>query len=97
MFLFDCIIKEDINLLLNRVPTSTQLISTITQLHPPPPSSFQSPSSSLQHLQQYLNQYIVCNWEISPNLGRKIKSPFCLKIGVHSISRMLIPNQDLDF
>ena len=97
MFLFDCIIKEDINLLLNRVPTSIHLHPAHFNNHPPPPSSFQSPSSSLQHLQQYLNQYIARNWEISPNLGRKIKSPFCLKIGVHSISRMLIPNQDLDF
>ena len=32
------------------------------------------------------------------NLGQKIQSsPFCLKIGAHSISRMLIPNPDLDF
>ena len=44
----------------NRAPSSTQL-------HPPPPSS-------LQHPQQYLNQNIACNWAISPNLGRKIKS-----------------------
>ena len=56
--------------LLNRAPTSTQL-------HPPPPSSFQPPPSSLQHPQQYLNQNIARNWAISPNLGRKIKScPF---------------------
>ena len=47
--------------------TSTQLISTSTQLHPPPPSS-------LQHPQQYLNQNIARNWAISPNLGQKIKS-----------------------
>ena len=46
--------------------TSTQLISTFTQLHLPPPSS-------LQHPQQYLNQNITCNWAISPNLVRKIK------------------------
>ena len=32
------------------------------------------------------------------NLGSKIQScPFCLKSGSHSISRMLIPNPDLDF
>ena len=32
------------------------------------------------------------------NLGPKIKScPLCLKIGTHSILRMLIPNPDLDF
>ena len=83
-----------------------------TQLHPPPPSSFQPPPSSLQHPQQYLNQNIARNWAIFPNLdqisnpkihfwanlGPKIQScPFCLKIGTHSISRMLIPNPDLDF
>ena len=77
--------------LLNRAPTSTQL-------HPPPPSS-------LQHPQQYLNQNIARNWAIFPNLdqisnpkihfwanlGPKIQScPFCLKIGTHGISRMLI-------
>ena len=53
--------------------TSTQVIPTSIQLHSPPPSSFQSPPSSLQHPQQYLNQNIARNWEISPNLGRKIK------------------------
>ena len=32
------------------------------------------------------------------NLGPKIQScPFCLKIGAHSVSRMLILNPDLDF
>ena len=49
-----------LRVLLNRAPTSTQL-------HPPPPSSFQSPPSSLQHPQQYLNQNIARNWTISPN------------------------------
>ena len=69
-----------------------------TQLHPPPPSSFQSPPSSLQHPQQYLNQNIARNWAISPNLGQKIKScPFWLKIGTHGILEVLIPNPDLDF
>ena len=53
--------------LLIRAPSSTQL-------HPPPPSSFQSPPSSLQHPQQYLNQIIARNWAIFPNLGQKIKS-----------------------
>ena len=79
--------------------TSTQLISTSTQLHSPlPSSSFQPPPSSLQHLQQYLNQNIARNWAISPNLGQKIKScPFWLKIGTHGILEVLIPNPDLDF
>ena len=74
--------------LLNRAPTSTQL-------HPPPPSSFQPPPSSLQ---QYLNQKIARNWAIFPNLGRKIKScPFWLKIGTHGILEVLILNPDFDF
>ena len=77
--------------LLNRAPTSTQLISTSTQLHPPPPSS-------LQHPQQYLNQNIARNWAISPNLGRKIKCcSFWLKIRTYGILEVLIPNPDLDF
>ena len=67
-------------------------------LHPAPPSSFQPPPSSLQHLSQYLNQNIACNWAISPNLGQKIKScPFWLKIDTHGILEVLIPNPDLDF
>ena len=77
--------------------TFTQLILTSTQLHPPPTSSFQPPPSSLQRPQQYLIQHIARNLLISPNLGWKIKScPFCLNIGAHSISRMLILNPDLD-
>ena len=71
-------------------PSSTQLISTSTQLHPPP-------LSSLQHPQQYLNQNITCNWAISPNFGRKIKNyPFWLNIGTHGILQVLIPIPDLD-
>ena len=71
--------------------------STSTQLHPPPPSSFQPPPSSLQHPRQYLNQNIARNWAISPNLGRKIKNcPFWLKIGTHDILEVLSPNPDLD-
>ena len=67
-------------------------------MHPPPPSSFQSPPSYLQHPQQYLNLNIARNWRISPNLGRKIKScPFWLKIGTHGILEVLISNPDLDF
>ena len=69
-----------------------------TQLHPPPPSSFQPTPSSLKHPQQYLNQNIARNWAISPNLGQKIKScPFWLKIGTHGILEVLILNPDLDF
>ena len=69
-----------------------------THLQPAPPSSFQPPPNSLQHPQQYLNQNIARNWEISPNLGQKIKScPFWLKIGTHGILEVLIPNPDLDF
>ena len=72
-------------------------ISTSTQLHPPPLSSFQPPPSSLQYPQQYLNQNIALNWAISPNLGRKIENcPFCLKISTHGILEPLIPNLDLD-
>ena len=79
-------------------PSSTQLISTSNHLHPPPPSTFQPPLSSLQRPQQYLNQNIARNWAISPNLGRKIKScPFWLKIGTNGILEVLISNLDLDF
>ena len=71
---------------------------TSTQLHPPPPSLFQPPPSSLQHLQQYLNHNIERNWATSPNLGQKIKScQFSLKIGTHGKLEVLIPNPDLDF
>ena len=81
-------------------PSSTHFhpaISTSTQLHPPPPSSFQPPPSSLQ---QYLNQNIARNWAICPNLVQKIRKkncPFWLKIGTHGILEVLIPNPDLDF
>ena len=72
--------------------------STSTQLHPPLPSLFQPPSSSLLHPQQYLNQNIARNWAISPNLGQKIKScSFWLRIGTHGILEVLILNPDLDF
>ena len=68
--------------LLSREPTSTQLISTSTQLHPPPTSSFQPSPSSLQHPQQYFNQNVARHWAISPNLDQKNKSClFWLKIG----------------
>ena len=78
--------------------TSTQLILTSTQLHPPPPSSFQPPPSSLQHPQQYLDQNITRNWAIPLNLSRKIKSsPFWLKIGTHGILEVLILNPDYTF
>ena len=78
--------------------TSTQFISNSTELHPPPPSSFQPPPSFLQHPQQYLHQNVARNWAISPNFGQKIKSlPFWLKIGTHGILEVLIPNPDLKF
>ena len=77
--------------LLNRAPSSIHLHpapSTSTQVRPPPPSS-------LQHPQQYLNQNIVRNWAISPNLGQKIKScPIWMKIGTRGILEVLIPNSD---
>ena len=67
-------------------------------LHPPTPSSFQSPPSFLQHPQQYLNQNIARNWAISPNLGCKIEScPFWLKIGTRCLFEVLIPNPHWDF
>ena len=53
--------------------TSTQLIPSSTQPHPPPPSSFQPPPSSQPHPQQYLNQNIARDWAISPNLAQKLK------------------------
>ena len=37
-----------------------------THLHPPPPNSFQLPSSFLKHPQRYKNQNIAHNWAISP-------------------------------
>ena len=77
--------------LLNRTPSSTQL-------HPPPPSSFQPPPSYLQHPQRYKNQNIARNWEISQNLDRKIQScPSYLEIDTHGILEVLIPNPDLEF
>ena len=76
--------------LLNSAPTSTQL-------HPPPPSSFQPPPSSLQRPEQYLNQNIAPNWATSPNLGRKIQScPIWLRISTHGILEVLISNPDID-
>ena len=72
-----------------------------TQLHPDSCTSTQlhrRPPSSLQHPQQYLNQNIAHNWAIFPNLGPKIKSSqFFLKIDASSMSRILIPDPDLDF
>ena len=84
--------------LLNCAPTSTQLISSFTQLHPPLPSSYQSPPSCLQYPQQYFYQNIARNWPISSNLDRKMKScQFWLKIGTHAILEVLIPNPDLHY
>ena len=76
--------------LLNRAPTSTQL-------HLPPPSSFQPPTSSFKPPSSSLYP-IARYWAISPNFGRKIKScPFWMKIGTHGILEVLIPNPNLDF
>ena len=85
--------------------SSKGITKLCTNLHLPPPSSFQPlcssfqhPPGSLQQPQQYLNQNIACNWAISPNLGRKIKNwPFWLKIVTHGILEVLILNPDLDF
>ena len=67
-------------------------------MQPPPPSSFQPPSSSLQHPRHHQNQNITCNLAISPNFGGKIQSClFCLNIGTHGIFEGLIPNPYLDF
>ena len=83
--------------LVNRAPSSTQLHPPPPCSFQPPPSSFKPPARSLQHSQQYLNQSIARNWAISPNLGQKIKScPFSLKIGTHGILQVLIPNPDLE-
>ena len=63
--------------LLNRKPTSNQLISTSINV-------FATPSTLLE-------QNITCNWAISQNLGGKIQNClFCLKIATHSISRMIM-------
>ena len=71
--------------------TSTQLISTSTQLIPASAQLSATPSTIFEPI-------VPRNWAISPNFGRKIKSyPFCLEISAPSISRMLIPNPDLDF
>ena len=78
--------------------TSNQLISTSNQLHLSSRSSFQPPSSSLQHPQQYSNQNIARNWAISPNLGWKFQTwPFWHEIHLHGILEVLIPSPDLDF
>ena len=77
---------------------STKLISTSTQLRPPPPNSFQPARSSLQHPQSYKNQNIARNWGISPNLGKKFQNClFFLKIGTHGILEELILHPDLVF
>ena len=77
---------------------STQLTSTFTQLQPPPLSSFQPPSSSLQTLQLSATiQNVARNWEISPNLDQKSQSyTFWPKIGSYGILEVLIPNRGLD-
>ena len=70
--------------MLNLAPTSTKLISASTQLSGTP--------STL------LEPNIARNWAISPTLCRKIQScPFWLKIDMHGILDVLIPNPYLDF
>ena len=70
------------------------LLLPCTHLNPAPSTSIQLSATP----KQYLNQNIVLNWAISPNLGRKIKNcPFRLQIGTHGILEVLILNPDLDF
>ena len=59
---------------------------------PPLPTSIHlHPAHFSLHPAQCSNQNIARCWAISPNLGRKIQNfLFCLKIGTHGISRMLI-------
>ena len=97
MKLLKAFLLDKRSLLMKLFPFLMTGITKLTQLHPPPPSSFQSPPSSLEH-PQYLDQNIAGNWAISPNLDWKIKSyPFWLKIGTQGIVEVLIPNLDLDF
>ena len=80
-----------LQVLLSRAFTSTQLISTSTQLILATIQLSATP-------QCFKNQNIARNWSNSPNLGRKIQScPFCLKIGTHGIMEVLISNPDLEF
>ena len=104
--IFNACIQQNGELIIpNRTPTSTQL-------HPPPPSSFQPPPNSIHlHPAHFSLHPALCytfnniwtkniarNWAISPNLGRKIKScPFWLNIVTHGILEVLIPNLDFDF
>ena len=70
-----------------------------TQSDPPLPISFQPPPSSI-HLPPALCNTFNNSWTkiLHVNLGRKIKSClFWLKIGIHGILEVLIPNPDLDF
>ena len=62
---------------------TTQLISTSTQLSATPSIIFEP-------------KYCT-NWVISPNLDRKTKCPFWLKIGTLDIVEVLILNPELDF
>ena len=63
--------------------TTTQLISTSTQLSATPSIIFEPKHCT--------------NWVISPNLGRKTKCPFWLKIGTLDIVEVMILNPELDF
>ena len=74
--------------LLNCVPTSTQLISASTEF-------FTTPSTLLK---PKLEPKYHMHWAISQTFGGKNQSClFCLKIGTHGILEVLIPNPHLDF
>ena len=63
--------------------TTTQFISTSTQLSATPSIIFEPKCCT--------------NWVISPNLGWKTKCPFWLKIGTLDIVEVMILNPELDF
>ena len=52
----------------------------------------------MQLPQWHKNQNVARNWAVSPYLRRKIQScPFCLKLRINGIWKVLIPNPDLHF
>ena len=70
-------------------------------LHPAPSTSklrYLSLHPSLCNTLNNIRTKITRNWTIFPNLGQNIQScPFWVKIGLHGILEVLIPNLDLDF